>query len=115
MNGTPKGTLDEYASPYIPLADGKSAFIKATLATGDKLTGSLADIPLLRALGADVRDMEGGAIAHVAYSAGVPLYSYKAVSNKIGEKSVSEYKQFTEKALEALRGSMDKIFAEACK
>ena len=59
--------------------------------------------------------MEGGAIAHVAYSAGVPLYSYKAVSNKIGEKSVSEYKQFTEKALEALRGSMEKIFAEACK
>ena len=115
VNGTPKGTLDEYASPYIPLADGKSAFTKATLATGDKLTGSLADIPLLRALGADVRDMEGGAIAHVAYSAGVPLYSYKAVSNKIGEKSVSEYKQFTEKALEALRGSMEKIFAEACK
>ena len=112
VNGTPKGTLDEYNTPYLPLKDGQSAFKKATLATGDKLTASLADLPLLNALGADLRDMEGAAIAHVAFAAGVPLYAYKAVSNKIGADSVAQYREFTRRALEALSDGMEKIFAE---
>ena len=112
VNGTPKGTLDEYDTPYLPLKDGQSAFKKATLATGDKLTASLADLPLLNALGADLRDMEGAAIAHVAFAAGVPLYAYKAVSNKIGADSVAQYREFTRRALEALSDGMEKIFAE---
>lgn len=112
VNGTPKGTLDEYDTPYLPLKDGQSAFQKATLATGDKLTASLADLPLLNALGADLRDMEGAAIAHVAFAAGVPLYAYKAVSNKIGADSVAQYREFTRRALEALSDGMEKIFAE---
>lgn len=112
VNGTPKGTLDEYDIPYLPLKDGQSAFKKATLATGDKLTASLADLPLLNALGADLRDMEGAAIAHVAFAAGAPLYAYKAVSNKIGADSVAQYREFTRRALEALSDGMEKIFAE---
>ena len=112
VNGTPKGTLDEYDTPYLPLEDGQSAFKKATLATGDKLTASLADLPLLNALGADLRDMEGAAIAHVAFAAGAPLYAYKAVSNKIGADSVAQYREFTRRALEALSDGMEKIFAE---
>lgn len=112
VNGTPKGTLDEYDTPYLPLKDGQSAFKKATLATGDKLTAALADLPLLNALGADLRDMEGAAIAHVAFAAGVPLYAYKAVSNKIGADSVAQYREFTRRALEALSDGMEKIFAE---
>lgn len=112
VNGTPKGTLDEYDTPYLPLKDGQSVFKKATLATGDKLTASLADLPLLNALGADLRDMEGAAIAHVAFAAGAPLYAYKAVSNKIGADSVAQYREFTRRALEALSDGMEKIFAE---
>lgn len=112
VNGTPKGTLDEYDTPYLPLKDGQSVFKKATLATGDKLTASLADLPLLNALGADLRDMEGAAIAHVAFAAGVPLYAYKAVSNKIGADSVAQYREFTRRALESLSDGMEKIFAE---
>ena len=112
VNGTPKGTLDEYDTPYLPLKDGQSVFKKATLATGDKLTASLADLPLLNALGTDLRDMEGAAIAHVAFAAGVPLYAYKAVSNKIGADSVAQYREFTRRALESLSDGMEKIFAE---
>lgn len=112
VNGTPKGTLNEYASPYLPLADGQSAFAKATLATGDKLTGSPADIPYLLSLGANLRDMEGGAIAHVSRFTGVPLYAFKAVSNRTGENSVSEYREFTERALGALADNMQRIIKE---
>lgn len=113
VNGTAKGTLNEYASPYFELAAGSSAFAAATLATGDKLTGSLADLPILKALGADLRDMEGGALAHVCAFTGTPLFAYKSVSNKIGADSVGQYREFTAKALASLSGNMEKIFEEA--
>lgn len=112
VNGTQKGTLNEYPGPYFPLACANTVFPRATLATGDKLTSSLADIPLLNELGADVRDMEGAAIAHVAHFTGTPFSAYKAVSNKIGAESVTQYRQFTQRALAALGENMEKIFGE---
>lgn len=112
VNGTPKGTLDEYDTPYLPLKDGQSAFKKATLATGDKLTAALADLPLLNALGADLRDMEGAAIAHVAAFTGTPLYMYKAVSDRVGAESVHEYERMQGCALQALAGNMRTILEE---
>ncbi len=112
VNGTPKGTLNEYAEPYFPLAGGDTAFARGALATGDKLTNSLSDLPLLYGLAADVRDMEGGAVAHVAHFSGVPLYSYKAVSNKIGAESVAQYREYTARALDALAENMQTIFGE---
>lgn len=112
INGTPKGTLDEYDSPYIPLCEGKSAFPYASLATGDKLTNATTDVPLFQAFGADVRDMEGAAIAHVAHFTGTPLFAYKSISNKIGGVSVSQYRQNLARALSALSENMGIIFRE---
>ena len=112
VNGTPVGTLDEYDTPYVPLADGESAFPKGTLATGDRFSDSLADLPLLHALGADVRDMEGAAVAHVASFSGVPLYAYKAVSDRVGTGSVHEYEQRRDQALHALAAKMHIFFEE---
>ena len=113
VNGTPKGTLNEYGTPYFALTAGASAFPSATLATGDKLTSSLADLPLLHALGADVRDMEGAAIAHVAHFTGVPLTAYKAISNRVGGSATEEYAALKERALDALAENMRTIFTEA--
>ena len=112
LNKTPKGTLDEYDSPYFSLFC-ESAFEKAVLATGDRLNDSEADLPLLHALGADVRDMEGAALAHVARFTGTPLCAYKAVSNRAGATSVEEYLQNQTKALNALRQAMPQIVREA--
>lgn len=112
INGTLKGTLDEFASPYIPLCGGESAFPYASLATGDKLTNAKTDFPLFQALGADVRDMEGAAIAHVAYFTGTPLFAYKSISNKIGGVSVSQYRQNLARALASLSENMGIIFRE---
>lgn len=112
VNGTSKGTLNEYDTPYLPLQDGASAFEKATLATGDKLTNATTDFPLFAALGADVRDMEGAAVAHVAFFSGIPLVSYKSISNKAGSESVSQYRDNLSKALSALSENMPRIFKE---
>lgn len=113
VNGTPKGTLNEYGTPYFALTAGASAFPSATLATGDKLTSPLADLPLLHALGADVRDMEGAAIAHVAHFTGVPLTAYKAISNRVGGSATEEYAALKGRALDALAENMRTIFTEA--
>ncbi len=112
INGTPVGTPDECATPYFPLEDGSSAFSKATLATGDRMTDAESDLSLLHALGADLRDMEGAAIAHAAAKTGTPVWIYKAVSNHIGKHSVCEYRAAQHRALNALAEAMRTIFCE---
>ena len=112
INGTAVGTLNEYATPYFTLTGGKSAFAGAVLATGDRFTSTAADLPLLHSLGADLRDMEGAAIAHVAAFTGTPLYMYKAVSDRVGAESVHEYERMQGCALQALAGNMRTILEE---
>ena len=112
VNGTPVGTLDEYKTPYFPLRAG-GKFPTATLATADSFASGQDDMALLDALGADVRDMEGAAIAHVAYAAGVPCTAFKSISDNAREESVREYRENMLIALGALSESLPKILEEA--
>ncbi len=113
INGTPVGTLNEYKTPYLPLAvRGAGAFPRAALGSADRF-GDGRDADLLRDLAADVQDMEGAAIAHVADLAGIPLFMFKAISDNAQEESVREYRENLQIALGALRGRMHEIFAEA--
>lgn len=112
VNGTPVGTLNEYETPYLPLCARENAFRKATLATGDRFTDGSAEAPLYAALGAQLREMEGAAVAHIAYAAGVPCYAFKSVSDCCGEDCAREYYEKLQEALAALRGAMPAIFAE---
>lgn len=90
INGTPIGTLNEYQTPYLPLATTK-LYPAKKLGTGDRFNDDRADFELLtRTLGADIRDMEGGAIAHVCAHAGIPCYSFKAISDVAGLGSTTE-------------------------
>ena len=90
LNGTSVGVLNERATPYIPLAaDGR--FPAKTLATGDSFNDDPSEIPLLRSLGAGLRDMEGAAIAHVCETAGVRCRSLKCVSDIIGAGCTAQY------------------------
>lgn len=112
VNHTKIGTLDEYETPYLSCRCN-SAFPKATLATGDRFNNSDADLDLLTAqLGADIRDMEGGAIAQVALSAKIPLYMYKSISDVVGGNCVTQYKNNLARALGALSAAMPQIFSE---
>ena len=112
INHTPVGTLDEYTSPYFPLETRTTAFLPATLATADRFGCGHADDALLKALGADVRDMEGAAIAHIAFAAGVPCFAFKAISDNSGENSPREYSENLQTALSALSDALPDIFSE---
>lgn len=113
VNGTPVGTLDEYETPYFPLAARENGFLKGMLATGDRFIDGNADDGILHTLKADVRDMEGAAIAHVAYAAGVPCSMFKSVSDNAGQESIREYRENLRDALRVLAERMKEIFEEA--
>lgn len=90
LNGTPIGTLDECTENYIALSCG-CKFPKMSLATGDRFNDSPADYKLLtRTLKADIRDMEGGAVAQVCMHAKIPFFSYKIISDLAGKGSTTE-------------------------
>lgn len=112
INGTPVGTLDEYQTPYFPLRTG-GKFPTATLATADSFASGQDDMALLDSLGADVRDMEGAAIAHIAYAAGVPCTMFKSISDNAREESVREYRKNMLIALGALSDNIREILEEA--
>ena len=112
INGTPVGTLDEYQTPYFPLRTG-GKFPTATLATADSFASGQDDMALLNSLGADVRDMEGAAIAHIAYAAGVPCTIFKSISDNAREESVREYRENMLIALGALSDNIREILEEA--
>ena len=90
INHTPMGTLNEYDTPYIDLCT-TSLYPLKKLATGDRFNDDEDDFRLLtKELKADIRDMEGGAVAHVCRHAGIPCYSFKAISDVAGLGSTTE-------------------------
>ncbi len=111
INGTPVGTPNERDTPYFPLKSRKNAFVKGTLASADSFSDG-SDAAVLAALGADVRDMEGAAIAHAACAADVPVWAFKAISDNAGQESIREYPENLQIALAALGEKLPDIFAE---
>ncbi len=111
LNGTPVGTLNEFDEPYLPLNTPPLYPLKK-LGTGDRFNDSADDYALLtRGLGADIRDMECGAIAQVCAHAGVKIYSFKAISDVAGSGSTTEqYMRNLEVCNGRLRGAVEKIF-----
>lgn len=90
LNGTEIGTLDECTENYIPL-DICGKYPQKSLATGDRFNDSKQDYELLtEVLNADIRDMEGGAIAQVCMHAKVPCRQYKIISDLAGSGSTTE-------------------------
>lgn len=93
LNKTTIGTLNEFKENYLPLTT-VSGYPAKKLATGDRFNDDEDDRALLtRVLQADIRDMEGGAIAQVCAHAGVRAYSFKVISDLAGSESTTD--QFT--------------------
>jgi adenosylhomocysteine nucleosidase len=90
LEGGEIGTLDGETENFLPLFVPDLPFPRRALGTGDRFNDSPADHALLIRLGADLRDMEGAAIAQVCKSAGVPFVSVKAVSDVYGAGSTTE-------------------------
>lgn len=114
LNGGAIGTLDEYDENYLPLSPVCNDLPARALATSDRFNDSAFDYELLtKTLGADIRDMEGGAIVQAGVAANVPVYSVKAISDVAGSGSTTE--QFLKNKAEALcnlEKALPRIFAE---
>lgn len=126
MNGTKMGTLNEYSEPYLALQT-PAVYPLKKLASADRFNDDKADFELLtKELKADIRDMEGGAIAHVCRHADIPFCAFKAISDVAGAGSTTEQffnnlklcaeKMKTEivKIFEAVSDSCDSTAADGC-
>ena len=114
LNGTKLGTLNEYEENYLALATLDLPYSKKRLGTADRFNDSVQDYETLtKELGADIRDMEGGAIVQAAYAAQLPIYSFKAISDIAGSGSTTEqYLTNRSKALENLKAELPRIFEQ---
>ncbi|MCD8040000.1 MAG: 5'-methylthioadenosine/S-adenosylhomocysteine nucleosidase [Clostridia bacterium] len=111
LNGTPIGTLNEFKTRWLSLRTA-DIFPRKSLATGDRFNDSPFDYMLLTSdIGADIRDMEGGAIAQVCLHAGVPFYSFKAISDIAGSGSTTDqFTANTKACADALSKAAEDIF-----
>lgn len=110
VNGTEIGTLDECKTNYLPLA-ACSAYPLKRLATGDRFNDSKADFELLtKVLGADIRDMECGAVAQVCMHAKVKCYAFKIISDIAGSGStVDQYRDNLKICFKTLSKELENI------
>ena len=90
INGTAVGVLNERSSPYIAMSVSGNLPSKI-LATGDHFNDGDGDLPLLVALKAGLRDMEGAAVAHVCETAGIACSALKCVTNIVGASGTAQY------------------------
>ncbi len=111
LNGGKIGTLDGETENYFPLETPSALdFLHRALASGDRFNDSAADHSLLMELGADIRDMEGAAIAEVCKNAGMPFVSVKAISDVYGAGSTTEqFKKNLKLALLNLKAFLKEI------
>lgn len=94
INGGKIGTLNEETENYLPLyAPAALGFSRRALASGDRFNDSPIDHKILMGLHADIRDMEGAAIAQVCKGAGIPCAMVKAISDVYGAGSTTEQYQ----------------------
>lgn len=113
LNGGKVGTLDEETDNFLPLFCPKSLDLpRRALGSGDRFNDSPFDHELLLSLGADIRDMEGAAIAQVCKSAGVPFVSVKAISDVYGAGSTTDqFQKNLRFAMLNLKACLGEIFA----
>ena len=113
LEGCEIGTLDGETENFLPLYTPKGIdFPRRKLATGDRFNDSPADHALLLRLGADLRDMEGGAIVEVCKYAGVPCVSFKSVSDVYGSGSTTaQYEKNLALARLSLKAALIEVFA----
>ena len=112
VNGTSVGTPNERDTPFFELA-AVGDWPVAIVATGDRFTDDENDFEFLRStFGASVRDMELGAIAHTAFHADVPVFSFKAITNVVGHGAMTaQYKENLPRCLEVLAREVPSFFA----
>ena len=112
INHTAVGTHNEREQPFFFLQCRANAFEKGIVASADRFVCDPDELPAVSQLGASICEMEGAAIAHVAWSANVPCSMFKAISDNANETSVRDYSRNCQTALDNLGSRMQEIFTE---
>ena len=112
VNGTSVGTPNECDTPFFELA-AAGDWPVAVVATGDRFTDDENDFDFLRStFGASVRDMELGAVAHAAFHAGIPVFSFKAITNVVGQGAMTaQYRENLPRCLDVLAREVPSFYA----
>ncbi len=110
LNGKAIGTLDGFEENYLPLQTPPTFPLKK-LGTGDRFNDDKKDYKLLtETLGADIREMEGAAVAQVCLNAGVGCEEYKIISDLAGSGSTTEqYRKNLDVCFGELAKNLEKI------
>ena len=98
LDNVPVGYIQDYDTVYFPAKTDKFDFLPIKrLATSDRFTVKNCDIKIVSALGCDIFDMEGGAIAEVCTANNIPLYIVKGVTDTHGSGNDADtfYKNLT--------------------
>lgn len=113
LNNTKIGTPDEFTDNYMKLNTTNLDIPLRKLATGDRFNDNKQDYLLIKDyMQADIRDMEGAAVVRCAIHAKVPVYSFKAISDKAGNKSSFEqYAENKNAALDNLKNYLKEIIS----
>ena len=111
INGTPIGTLNECKTPFFELPS-VGQLPDATVATGDRFADGEDIVSFLRkTFGANVCEMELGAIAHVGFRAGVPVHSWKLISDVAGNGTqADQYKKNLDFCLGEITAKLPALF-----
>lgn len=110
LNGTKIGTLNECTENYLSLTLTEG-FKAKRVGTGDRFNDNPDDYILLtKELGADIREMELGAIAQVCMHAGVKCRSFKIISDLAGSGSTTDqYLKNLNTCFNSLTENLEKI------
>ncbi len=91
LDPVPVGYIQDYDSVYFyPNTNLISSLPLASLASADRFSDSKEDNQLIKNMGCNLRDMEGGAIGEVCTSNGVPFIMIKGVTDVYGNGTSGE-------------------------
>ena len=114
LDDVPVGFIQDYNLVFFPAnLPINSTFKVTTLASSDRFTCKDEDVKLVNDMGASICDMEGGAIAQVCLTNGVPLYVLKGITDVSGSGTAPE--QFYENLKTVCNGfaiQLEKLIAE---
>lgn len=91
LDPVPRGYIQDYDTVFFDTKTDKLDFLpKAILASGDRFSDSPVDYDEIIKMGANVKDMEGGAIGQVCKANNIPLYVIKGITDVYGLNSTAE-------------------------
>ncbi len=88
LDNVPIGYIQDYDIVFFPTyTDGLDFLKKGVLASGDRFTDNKTDIKNILEMECNLRDMEGGAIAHVCLANKVEFISIKGITDLCGNST----------------------------